>query len=114
LGRLLTQLGLTPVKSVAAEVKKPEPVPAGQQVGAEGDFDTIRTLKKDYRLIDTKAKLNKFLAELKKQSIFAVDTETTAVNPVRADLVGVSFFVGASSWLLYPCKGTSGSKNSLI
>ena len=95
-GRLLTQLGLTPVKSVAAEVKKPEPVPAGQQVGAEGDFDTIRTLKKDYRLIDTKAKLNKFLAELKKQSIFAVDTETTAVNPVRADLVGVSF-----SWELH-------------
>jgi DNA polymerase-1 len=108
--RLLTQLGLTPVKSATAEVKKTKPVPADQQVGAEGDFDTIRTLKKDYRLIDTKANLNKFLSELKKQSIFAVDTETTAVNPMRADLVGLSFSWERDKGYYLPVKAPLGQK----
>jgi len=42
-------------------------------------------------LIDTEEKLIGFIAVLAKQNIFAFDTETTALNPVAASLVGISF-----------------------
>ena len=109
--RLLTQLGLVPAKStVEAQDKKPEPIQARQQVAAAGDLDTARTLRKDYRLIDTKEKFNKFCSELKKQTIFAVDTETTALNPVRADLVGLSFSWQHHTGYYLPVKAPLGQK----
>ena len=43
------------------------------------------------RLVDTPEKFEKFYSEFKKQQIFALDTETTLTNPVRAELVGMSF-----------------------
>jgi DNA polymerase-1 len=112
-GRLLTKLGLTPAKSTTAEAetKKPKPAPAGRQVGSEGAFDTTQTLQKDYQLIDTKAKFNKLCAELKKQTIFAVDTETTALNPVRADLVGMSFSWQRHQGYYIPVKAPLGQKH---
>jgi DNA polymerase-1 len=51
-------------------------------------------LKRDgfkYELIDTEKKFDKFYAELKKQSGFAIDTETTGLNPFRVELLGISF-----------------------
>ncbi len=44
----------------------------------------------DYRTIDTPEALASLAAELSKQSCLSVDTETTSVNPSRAELVGVS------------------------
>ncbi|MHC5061451.1 MAG: DNA polymerase I [Planctomycetota bacterium] len=84
--RLLANLGIKGDKSdTEAEGQTP------QQILAEGDLSSAKTIQKDYQLIDTEAKFEKFLADLQKQTIFAVDTETTAVNPVRANLVGLSF-----------------------
>ena len=45
----------------------------------------------DYVLIDSKEKFENFLAELKKQKEFALDTETTGLNPFEAKLLGISF-----------------------
>jgi DNA polymerase-1 len=113
-GRLLTKLGLTPAKSITpeaeAKTQKPKPAPAGRQVGSEGAFDTTQTLQKDYHLIDTKTKFNKLCAELKKQTIFAVDTETTALNPVRANLVGLSFSWERDKGYYIPVKAPLGQK----
>lgn len=47
--------------------------------------------KGDYELVDTPEKLKKFAAALEKQETFAFDTETTSVDSMRADLVGMSF-----------------------
>lgn len=46
---------------------------------------------KAYRAIDTPEKLADFVAELSKQPRFSFDTETTNVDPLRADVVGYSF-----------------------
>ncbi|GAF72047.1 unnamed protein product, partial [marine sediment metagenome] len=54
-----------------------------EQVGARS--------KAEYVLVDTQAKFEKFLAELSKQKAIALDTETTGLNPVKAELVGMSF-----------------------
>lgn len=45
----------------------------------------------EYRLIDTPAALDELAAALAAQPAFAVDTETTGVNPMDAELVGLSF-----------------------
>ena len=45
----------------------------------------------DYRLVDTPESFATFLDELRRQPRFCVDTETTALDPLRADLVGLSF-----------------------
>ncbi|WP_406700066.1 DNA polymerase I [Singulisphaera sp. Ch08] len=45
----------------------------------------------DYRIVDTPELLREFVAELAEQPRFCVDTETTAIDPLRADLVGLAF-----------------------
>lgn len=45
----------------------------------------------NYQLIDTPAKFKEFLVQLKKQKRFAVDSETTGLDPLQADLVGLAF-----------------------
>ncbi len=44
----------------------------------------------DYRLID-KENIEEFLSELKKQTEFCFDTETTSIDSFRAKLLGISF-----------------------
>ena len=45
----------------------------------------------DYRLVDTREKLEEMLKELSGAGGFAFDTETTSTDAMRADLVGMSF-----------------------
>lgn len=44
----------------------------------------------DYRLVNTPEGLAQLVAELGRQAEFAIDTETTSVNPIDCDLVGIS------------------------
>ncbi|RME37636.1 MAG: DNA polymerase I [Planctomycetota bacterium] len=44
-----------------------------------------------YELIDTPQRFAEFAERLSRQTVFAFDTETTGLNPVAADIVGLSF-----------------------
>lgn len=44
-----------------------------------------------YHLVDTPKQFDAFLKQLRKQKRFAVDTETTGLDPLRADVVGLAF-----------------------
>jgi len=73
-----------------------------------------RTVSHDYQLIDTQQKFDKFLAGLKKQKLFALDTETTSIFPCRAELVGLSFswpVDGGRKAFYLPVKAPLGSKH---
>lgn len=41
-------------------------------------------------VVDTEEKLSALIEELKKQTIFSIDVETTGINPLECDLVGIS------------------------
>ncbi len=41
-------------------------------------------------IIDTEEKLDELIKDLKKQTIFSIDVETTGINPLECDLVGIS------------------------
>ncbi|GAH69697.1 unnamed protein product, partial [marine sediment metagenome] len=49
------------------------------------------TSRAKYVLVNTEAKFGEFFAELSKQKTVALDTETTGLNPLQAQLVGMSF-----------------------
>ena len=99
--RLLTQLGLTDIEhrglSAGGGIEHREssiehPVSRIEhQVSIIENPDSIRTVSHNYELIDTQDKFEQFLSELKKQKLFAIDTETTSIFAMRADLVGISF-----------------------
>jgi len=102
--RLLTQLGLQ------AEVKASTDAPAPAVTKYAGiEPASAKTVEHAYELIDTKEKLESFLGKLKKQKLFAVDTETTAVDPMRADLVGLSFCWESHRAYYVPVKGPLGA-----
>lgn len=46
--------------------------------------------KHDKTVVDTEEKLEKLVDELNKQTIFSIDVETTGINPLECDLVGIS------------------------
>jgi len=62
----------------------------------------------EYVLVDTPEKFADFVARLAKQREFAFDTETTAINPVAAELVGMSFSWHSGEAYYLPVRGTSG------
>ncbi len=63
---------------------------AGDVAFGASERQDIKTAKPTYRLVDTTEKLDALCEQLKDVSLMAVDTETTSVQPMRADLVGIS------------------------
>jgi DNA polymerase-1 len=58
---------------------------------------------KDYRLIQDQNELFDLVSRLEAVSVFAVDTETTSENPMKAELVGISFSTKADEAFYIPC-----------
>lgn len=54
-------------------------------------LDSISTINHEYVLIEDEGQLKELIAKLKEQKIFCFDTETTGLNPIDAQLVGLSF-----------------------
>ena len=69
------------------------PAPAGGPAeGEQQSFDTTPDAPEaDYRIVDTPEALEALVSELDSPQGFAFDTETTAVDAMSADLVGLSF-----------------------
>jgi DNA polymerase-1 len=63
-----------------------------------------------YHAIDTQESFRTFLEDLRRQPRFCVDTETTALDPLRADLVGLSFCWRAGEAYYLPLRGPIGSR----
>ena len=63
----------------------------------------------DYKAVDTPEKFDAFLGELKAQPRFCFDSETTSVNPVEADIVGLSFCWKAAEAYYLPIRAPAGS-----
>ena len=52
---------------------------------------TLHTLNCNYQLVDNEGKLSQLLQNIVTQSVLSLDTETTSTDPIRAELVGMSF-----------------------
>ncbi len=82
---LLTELEFY---SVVSRVPSPDASDAGDaNAGREQEHET------DYAVVQSQAQLDSMLAVIRETGSFAFDTETTALDPMRAELVGLSFAV---------------------
>ena len=52
---------------------------------------SLENLNYDYQLLDNEAKRRDFIQIIKTKKIFSLDTETTDIDPIHAELVGMSF-----------------------
>jgi DNA polymerase I len=71
-----------------------EGLPDGEQAAVAAPTDDV---PRDYRLVDSEAALAELVALMKEQPVVAVDTETTSLRPVDAELCGLSFSWSAGS-----------------
>ena len=102
------------MNGVAAPVGPP-PRPAGSLfdgvVDTEaGDFAfganaPAADWKAHYELVDTPKAFKSFLAKLKKQKRFCFDLETTGLDPISSDLVGLAFSWQAGEGWYLPVRG---------
>ena len=89
-------------------IKKPQPQPkvanmqldlfaenpTNDAVSTEfSSFESLKTTPHEYKLIDTEEDARKLFDFFITKQILCLDTETTSINPIDAELVGLSFFV---------------------
>jgi DNA polymerase-1 len=65
--------------------------------------------KKIYKMVHTIADMENLAAALEKNGVFAIDTETTGLDPMRADLVGLSFSYEKDAGFYIPVGHTNNS-----
>ncbi len=82
-----------------------EPTAKSDNVASENKKEKI-DLKK-YETITDEKQLDKWLSILNKKSLIAVDTETTSLYPVEAELVGISFCYAPNHACYIPLKHKS-------
>lgn len=91
------------VESVSVAAEKPQPVKSeniiqkregqlqlGFDFSAQLNENTKINFNVSKEIVDTEEKLEKLVDALNKQAIFSLDTETTSLDPLEADLVGIS------------------------
>lgn len=64
----------------------------------------------EYNLIDSPEKFDDFFALLEKQTLFSFDTETTGLDPLQDDLVGIGISWEEYSGYYLPFRGPAGQK----
>jgi len=69
---------------------------------ASSDLSNILNTKHDYKLIDSKEKRADLIEQLSKQKEFCFDTETTGLNPLTAEIVGLAFSFKSHSGFYIP------------
>jgi len=57
----------------------------------------------DYRVVRTKEDLDRLVESLKKVELFSLDTETTGLDPLKSEIVGLSFSFEETKGFYVPC-----------
>lgn len=116
LGPILRELGFNRYQQdLRALMGAPDPAtpstaPASSNLPpAGGLFDQVhaaapRTTDANYRCITTEAQLDELVAELRGAGRFAIDTETTSIRAMRADLCGISVSIAPKTGAYIPVR----------
>ena len=83
-----------PQKTVNTQLDLFAENPTNHSVDAEfSKYESLKTTPHDYQLIETEEDARKLFDLFVTKQILSLDTETTSVNPIDAELVGLSFAV---------------------
>lgn len=115
LGRLFTELEFKNLADrILKKTKKPQNSINGQpdlfaefptdgaNLNENQSFESIKTTKHDYKLVENEEDVSKLRDYFLTNEILSLDTETTSTNPIDAELVGLSFAVKESEAFYVP------------
>lgn len=75
---------------------------------------TLHTLHCDYQLVDNDEKLDQLLQNIVTQPVLSLDTETTGTDPIRAELVGMSFSYAENQAFYVPVPAERNEAQKLV
>ena len=87
---------------------------APQLEGAEPEQTAVPFAPEDYECVRTVEQLEAWIARIKERGYVAIDTETTSLNEMRADLVGISLCVEAGTACYIPLQHKDGQSDDLF
>ena len=67
--------------------------PTGEEAPKNSSFESLKTVKHEYHLVETEEDAKELFDFLRTFEILSLDTETTSTNAIEAELVGLSFAV---------------------
>ncbi|MFD2165705.1 DNA polymerase I [Thalassotalea euphylliae] len=76
-----------------ADLKKGDSSAETADLAAEAEEVEVPDVEAEYDIIYTEAAFNEWLEKLKNAELFAFDTETTSIDYMQAELVGLSFAI---------------------
>lgn len=76
---------------------------SGQMAVDTGLIKSIESVEHDYKLLDTQEKRADLIGRIQKEGQICFDTETTGLDPMIAELVGMSFSLKAGEAYYVPC-----------
>ncbi|MFO0838767.1 MAG: DNA polymerase I [Phycisphaerae bacterium] len=106
-------VGAAAVEGLKAEADQSS-APAGLPGELRAAAATLRDPDQgDWKLVNSPVEFERFVAQLSQQREFVVDTETTGVNPIDADLVGLAFSWRPGSGWYVPLRSVYGARLTL-
>ena len=80
------------------------------------NFDSLNTIPHQYFLLDDNEKINDLIERIKQKKEFVFDTETSGIDPLSAELVGMSFALreGEAYYLPFPIEREEIGKKLLL
>lgn len=79
-----------------------------EEMATAGRVEWSQPDRGDYQLVNTPESFDELVAALKEQSAFAVDTETTSVSAIDAELVGLAFSWRVGQGCYVPVRSVGG------
>ncbi|AQQ09473.1 DNA polymerase I [Sedimentisphaera cyanobacteriorum] len=76
----------------------------------ESEYESMKDGRQNYRLVGSEEELEELCGKLEKQTIFAIDTETSSIEPMKAELVGVSISWKQNEAYYIPVKAGGNAK----
>ena len=83
-----------------------------KQIGSNERIKKENNIKKSYNAITDIKELNKLINYIKRSDMISIDLETTSVNPIEADIVGISLSIKSNSGYYIPILYPEKSKNN--
>jgi len=65
----------------------------GEETDKNENFESLKTVKHNYQILDNEKDIAEFLRKIFTFEFISLDTETTSINAIDAELVGLSFAV---------------------
>lgn len=115
----------TLAKRVLGEEEKPEgeqmslfadeaPSAAAAAEARETIFQTLADVPHDYHLVDGDEAINALINRLEQAELYSFDTETSALNAMEAELVGMSFALKPGEAWYVPAPADEQGKRALV